>query len=390
VLGQRPPSLPLAVLATAVVAVTVEPVRAALRRRLLASPYDVLSDFTHQVFAAVATDDLAPRMARLLAEGTSARRVEIWLLPQGPLDVRRLAARWPPDAPPIEAHPGPQVQVHDVRHEGALFGRIVRETDGVPLAPLEQRLLDDVLASAGLALRSLALTTGLRRTIALTTEHTEQLRRSRERIVLAQDAARLRLERDIHDGAQQHLVALAVNLRLASAVAAKDPVRAVPLIRDLSGATRSALATLDELSRGIYPRLLTQAGPAAALRAATATSPIPVLVEERRSGRLPTAVEAAAYFSCLEAVQNAVKHARASRVRVVLAEPDGELTLEVRDDGCGLDADASRSGPGLVALAGRIESVGGTLTVGGAPGQGTVVSARIPLRPAGPEGSGDG
>ncbi len=386
-LDSRPPSLPLAVVATAIVALTFEPVHRALASRMVTSPYDVLAEFTGRVSDALAPEDLAPRMAQLLAEGTGARRVEVWLREDGAPDGERLAARWPPDAQPLR--PGtPGCLGHDVVHAGEVIGRILREPhpDGVPLHRTQQQLLDDLLASAGVALQSLALTTGLHTRIEQTLQRSAELRASRQRIVATADAARRRLERDVHDGAQQHLVALAVNLSLAATVAGRDPGRAADMIDELRSAAEAAQATLDELSRGIYPRSLVESGPAAALRAAWHSSPLPVHLHDATARRHPVEIESAAYFGCLEAVQNAVKHSAGSRVEVRLTESAGTLQVEVADDGTGFDPATVADGAGLANMRTRIESLGGALTVHSRPGCGTTVVVRIPV--AEPPGGG--
>ena len=185
-----------------------------------------------------------------------------------------------------------------------------------------------------------------------------ELRRSRERLVDAQDAARRRLERDIHDGAQQHLVALAVNLRLASGLATSAPERAEALLATQVQAADDAMATLLGLSRGIYPPMLAEAGVAAALRAVAGDA---VEVVERGVGRYPAEVEAAAYFCCLEAIQNAAKHAGAATVHVDVDRDVAGLALTVTDDGSGFDPGAVSSGSGLANMRDRIDSAGGTL-----------------------------
>ncbi|WP_175551872.1 sensor histidine kinase [Geodermatophilus amargosae] len=387
-LGSRPPSLPLAVSATAVVAVTFEPVLRILSRRWLTSPYDVLAEFSSQVVGVAATAELAPRMARLVAEATGSRRVEVWLRREDSAD-EDLAARWPSNADPIPSGPG--VQRHEVRHAGEAIGHIVRDTGAASarLTPVEQRLLDDLLASAGLALRNLVLTTGLQRHIEQTVERSIELQASRQRIVATSDAARRHLERDIHDGAQQHLVALTVNLSLAATLAGRDPVRAAALVADLRPATEAAVATLEQLSRGVYPRLLAEAGLAEAMRAAWATSPLPVRVVDRTDRRFPAEVESAAYFCCLEAVQNAVKHAQPRSVQVRLVTTDSALCFEVHDDGIGFDpTGALHGGAGLANMRDRVESLGGTVTVDSRPDAGTRVRGRIPIRatPGGSDG----
>ncbi len=368
-LRATPPSLPLAVLATAVVAVTLEPVRRVLHRALVVSAYDRLATFGAGMAGAVATEDVGPRMARLLAESTGARRVEVWLG-----DGDELLAAWPPDSRPVD-RAAPTAEVHAVVQAGELLGSVVR--DGGPLRPVERALLDALLGQAGLALRRVALTKRLRRGITASAARAEQLRASRQRIVATANAARSRLERDVHDGAQQHLVALAVRLRLARTLAGRDPERAAAQLPDLRDAARTALATLDELSQGIYPRTLTDAGVGAALRAATALSPVPVELVDGTGRRHPPEVEAAVYFSCLEAVQNAVKHADARRIAVRLTDDSGELGFVVHDDGRGLPATVT-SGTGISGMRDRLEAAGGWSTVRGAPGGGTTVAGAVP------------
>ena len=209
------------------------------------------------------------------------------------------------------------------------------------------------------------------------------MRASRERLIEAQDAERRRLERDIHDGAQQHLVALAVNLRLAETVTARAPERAARVLSDQANAARVAIETLSQLSRGIYPRLLADEGLVPALRAAVATSAVPVTVDTDGVGRLPTTVEAALYFVAMEAVQNAAKHSGASRTRVRLAALDRTWQMTVDDDGAGFDLIAtSRDGPGgngLANMRDRVDAAGGTLSVQSQPGRGTTVIATVPI-----------
>jgi signal transduction histidine kinase len=375
-LGTPSPNVALAVLATAVVAVTLEPVRRSLRRRLALSPYERLAAFGAGMAGAVATEHVAPRMARLIADATGARRVEVWLVDD---EGETPAAAWPPAAEPVDRS-APGVRVHDVVDAAGPLGRIVRDqgVDG-GLSPVEQRLVADLIGQAGLAVRSAGLAARLRRRIAEGTERAEQLRASRQRVVAAADAARTRIERDIHDGAQQHLVALTVRLRLARAVAERDPPRAAELLHQLEGAARDALATLGELSQGIHPRVLSESGVAAALRAAAALSPTPVHLTDATSGRAPADVEAAAYFSCLEAVQNAVKHAGATAVHVHLAGDADGWTFSVADDGRGFDPSAVVEGSGLEHMRDRVETAGGSLTVTSAPGAGTRVDGRIPV-----------
>ena len=381
VTGSRPPSLPLAVLATAIVAVTLEPVRQWLRRRFFGSAYDRLAAFGMEMAGSIPPEEVCPRMARLLAEATASRSVEIWLID----DERRenVAGRWPLDADLADRSLA-SVRVDDVVHAGELLGRVVRDEGEVGgLSPVEERLIADLLSQAGLALRHVSLTARLRQRIAESTTRAEQLRRSRQRVAATADAERARLERDIHDGAQQHLVALAVRIRLARTVVERQPHKVVDVLAGLRGAAHTALATLLELSQGVYPRALAESGVASALRAATDDSPVPVRISDQTARRLPPEAEAAAYFTCLEAVQNAVKHAAARVIEVRLVDEGQALRFAVQDDGRGLPAGAMPLGSGLASMRDRLDAAGGELTVLSRRGAGTIVRGRIPLAPAG-------
>jgi len=208
----------------------------------------------------------------------------------------------------------------------------------------------------------------------------EDLRASRKRLVAAQDEERRRIERNIHDGAQQQLVALSVKLRLAHGVAPKDPARADALLQELETQTQSALEDLRDLARGIYPPLLADEGLVAAIQAQARKSPVPVAVEADGIGRYTQEIESAVYFSCLEALQNVTKYAEASRASVRLHHGGSELRFAVEDDGRGFSPDETSYGTGLQGIADRIDALGGTLEVRSAPGEGTEVAGQIPTR----------
>jgi signal transduction histidine kinase len=200
-----------------------------------------------------------------------------------------------------------------------------------------------------------------------------KLTESRARIVAAADEARRRIERDLHDGAQQRLVSLALSLQLVARSA--EPVTAAAL-RDCLEDLQTALAELRELARGLHPAVLTERGLPAALQALATRSPVPVVLDAGLDERLPRAQEAALYFVAAEALTNAAKYAEASAVEVTLGGGDGWAEIAVADDGVG--GARAEGGSGLRGLADRVEALGGRLTVTSRPGQGTTVRARVP------------
>lgn len=392
------PSPALSVLATAIVALGFEPAQRRLQaatRRLApggtASPYDALSRFSETVTGGYATDELPSRMSQLLAQGTGAAWAQVWLVVQ---ERPTLAATWPDGVEVVRTPPRPVAGARDatgegrraltVRHGGHLLAVLrLQERDGLPLTSVEERLFSGLAAQAGLVLRLVGLRAELAARHEDLVSRAEDLRASRGRLIETQDAERRRLERDIHDGAQQHLVALAVNLRLAETVAVKSPERAARVLSEQADAARDAIDTLHRLSRGIYPRRLADEGLAAALSAAVATSPVKVAVDAEGLDRLPSAVEATLYFCAMEAVQNAAKHSGAATVRVALrpGEDTGLVRLMVEDDGDGFDVGHDRGeGAGLANMRDRLDAVGGEVSVVSVPGRGTTVTATVPTR----------
>jgi signal transduction histidine kinase len=253
-----------------------------------------------------------------------------------------------------------------VRHQGEVLGAItVSFPPSDPITPGKSRLVEDLAAQAGLVLRNARLI--------------QELRASRHRIVSAQDARAKKLERDLHDGAQQQLVALSVKLGLAGQLADRDPVAAKALLGQLQGEATDAIDTLRDLARGIYPPLLADQGLAAALSAQARKSAVPVEVVAEGVERYPQDVEAAVYFSTLEALQNVAKYAGASKATVRLARNDGHLTFSVHDDGRGFDPSGTRFGTGLQGMSDRLEAIGGTLSVRSAVGDGTTIRGSVPV-----------
>ena len=218
-----------------------------------------------------------------------------------------------------------------VRHRNELLGALtVTKPPKDPLTVAEDKLVDDLAAQAGLVLRNVRLTEELRANL-------EQLRASRQRLVTAQDVERRRIERNIHDGAQQQLVALAVQARLAETLAGRDADRERAVLRDVQDGLQRALEDLRDLARGIYPPLLPDRGLVAAIEAQARRSTVPVAIEARGVGRYPEEAEAAVYFCVLEALQNVAKYADGSGVTVRLEASTDELRFTVVDDGRGFD-----------------------------------------------------
>jgi len=204
-----------------------------------------------------------------------------------------------------------------------------------------------------------------------------ELRASRARIVAAEDAERRRLERNLHDGAQQRLVSVSLLLGLAAATVESDPAGVRETLERTSSELSLALAELRELARGLHPAVLSHKGLVAALESLAARSPLPVSITAGSSPHLPEAIEAAAYYVVAEALTNVSKYAQASAAEVDVGLRDGSLVIEVADDGIG-GADPS-SGSGLRGLADRVEALGGQLDVASPAGHGTVLRAEIPL-----------
>jgi signal transduction histidine kinase len=201
-----------------------------------------------------------------------------------------------------------------------------------------------------------------------------ELTASRRRILVAGDHTRRRIERDLHDGAQQHLVSLSLRLR---GIRDRAPADVRADLDEVYDGLAGALEELRDLSHGLHPAILVEAGLGPAVRALARRAPLPVRVQVRAGGRLPGASEATAYYVAAEAFTNAVKHAEASAVDIIIERADGLLTVQVRDDGAG-GADPTR-GSGLVGLRDRVEAVGGTMTLDSPPKAGTVLTVQLPV-----------
>ena len=326
-----------------------------------ANPYEILSEFSGRVGDAYAAEDVLPRMAQVLGMGIGAESAAVWLVSGGELHP---AAVWPADTdPPVDV-------LVDVEDRGERLGALsVAMPPTEPLSGARENLMHDLASQAGLVLRNVLLI--------------EELRSSRRRLVAAQDDERRKIERNLHDGAQQQLVALAVQLKLARTMVERDPARAAALLDTLQGSATDALEDLRDLARGIYPPLLADKGLSIALEAQARKAVVRVTVEAGGIGRFPADVESAVYFSCLEALQNVAKYADAATARITLSDGSGELRFEIRDDGRGFDPSATSYGTGLQGIADRLAALGGELVVTSAPGDGTAVAGRLPVEGAG-------
>jgi signal transduction histidine kinase len=379
----------LAALAAAVVAVAFQPVRqrgGRLANRVVygrrATPYQVLSDFAQRIGGAYADEDVLPQMAQIVAAGTGAERVVVWLRvndelrpeassggklrPEAGSDGSPAKVPLPADGQAMPPLPDADMSV-PVVHQGDLLGAIsIRMPRDEPLRPAGEQLVTDVASQAGLVLSNVGLI--------------EDLRASRQRLVAAQDETRRRLERNIHDGAQQDLVALAIKLRLVETSVNEEPAK--QMLGELQADATGALENLRDLARGVYPPLLADLGLVPALDAQARKSPVPVAVDADGIGRFGQDIEAAVYFCCLEALQNIAKYARATQARICLEAQNGTLRFIVSDDGSGYDARHTPLGSGQRNMADRLAALGGQLEVRSAPGQGTTITAQLPSAPA--------
>ena len=376
----------LSAAAAATVALAFQPLRRRAQRladRLVygkrATPYEVLSEFSERVGQTYASEELLPRMARALGEGTGAARAGV-LVRVG--EELRPEAIWPEDAEPLPARPAASSEegaitassmFEPVRHRGELLGALsIEKRPGESMTATEEKLVRDLAAQAGLVMRNAGLTEDLLDTI-------EQLRTSRQRLVTAQDEERRKLERNLHDGAQQQLVALTVKLGLLERLVERDPGQAKTIAGQLQGDATGALEELRDLAQGIYPPLLADQGLIAALQSQARKSAVSVTVEGDGIGRYAREAEAAVYFSCLEALQNVATYASASRATVSLADGDGALRFQVTDDGVGFDTASSSYGTGLQGIADRLAALDGSMEVRSTPGGGTTLAGSLPV-----------
>ncbi|MBA2478433.1 MAG: hypothetical protein H0V38_07465 [Sporichthyaceae bacterium] len=381
----------LSVVAVSVVAVAFQPIRRFLRRRVdrlvfgaRATPYEVLAGFARATTTTGPAGDPLPEVAQLLAAGTGAARVTIWLRVN---DELRPAATWPPDADPAgqPASGGDAAESSaadhrtEVFHGGELLGAIsISKRRGDAVTPADDQLLSDVAAGLGLVLRN-------RRLVAELADRVDALAASRQRIVSTQDEVRRKFGRDLRAGAEDRLQDCLTRLRLlATEAAAGGASRTASLLDQIGTDTQATITALQDFAGGVYPPVLEAEGLATALRAATRTAAVPVVVHAPTAVRYPREVEAAVYFSVLEALQNAAKYAHASSATVRLVDNGTTLSFEVADDGIGFDPDTVIRGAGLANINDRLDALGGTVSLHSSIGHGTTLRGDVPLAVAVP------
>jgi signal transduction histidine kinase len=380
--------LALSILAATVIALIYRPVSARLaafvERRIddRTSPDEMLRTFGSRLAMPVALDELLLQLTESLRSTLAVDVAEVWTGSDGILE----RAASDPDAgpasliltpreqpvvsragvpghawlsiwlPSLVAERSENVRVAPITHSGELLGLILveRAPAAEPLRPEDEQVLAALAQQVGLALSNVRLGSALEASLDELRTQAEQLRESRARVVAAADAERRRIERDLHDGAQQHLLALAVHLRAARELAETDLPRARAMLEEVSAEMRTALENVRDLAHGIYPPLLAARGLRQGLREAASRAPVPARVEADGIGRYPPQVEATVYFCCVEALQNVGKHAGSgARATVFIREDRNGVTFEVADDGAGFDQAAQPAGAGLTNMGDR-------------------------------------
>ena len=372
----------------------------------------VRSSFASRLDRTIPLNEVLRDMTESLRRNLGLDAAEVWTASAGVLertvsDPERGPARFPltPSDESIVAHApvsgiawakvwlpavlagrnGATVRIAPVSHTGHLLGLIVAERRaGAPALPAEaDGTLKELAREVGVAINNARLDSALEATLEDLRQHAEALEASRARIVAAADAERRRIERDIHDGVQQYLVAISVKARLARQMSERDPARASRLLEELGQEISKALDELRTLAHGIYPPLLASEGLGAAMVAASRRAVIPTQVHADGIGRYPPELEAAVYFCCLEALQNAGKYAGEGATATVRIQHENDrLVFEVQDSGAGFDVTSQGRGAGMTNMMDRVGAVGGSLRVESSPGGGTTVGASIPLRVA--------
>jgi signal transduction histidine kinase len=296
---------------------------------------------------------------------------------------RGFAAVWL--GPLLEGRESVLLRVAPAVRSGELLGLIVveRPADGPPFTDREDQMLGELGRQVALALHNARLDSALQASLETLGRQADELRASRARIVASADAERRRIERDLHDGAQQSLVGLMIRLEEVRELRWTDRDAAERAFDDFKAQLQTALDELRDLSHGIFPPLLSDSGLAEALPAVAARAPVGCRVDTDAIGRYSADREAAVYFCCLEALQNAGKHAgEGASVSISIREEAGQLMFAVEDDGRGFDPDAVNGGTGLTNMRDRLGAFGGRLEVESAVGRGAAIRGSVPVRDA--------
>jgi signal transduction histidine kinase len=363
------PAPVLSVFAAALVAFAAGPTRRFVRRMIHrvvyggpASPAELVRQLSARVARGREPVELLGEVARLIRTGTGAGSVVVWMRFDGAWVA--VASAPVPVGSGLDGPVGSDATVK-IRHEGEELG-VIAIQGAEALSPHAERLVTDLARHAAVITRTLYLRTSLRRELETAWDRHRQLLATRRNLVEVQDAERRRLERDIHDSCQQRATLIAGRVGLAAALATTDPAAArVELVRAAADAERLA-SRLDRLTGGTPVDLVTE-GVAAALAAEFDGLPVAIAVKDARIRPCSSELDATLYFCAIEAVQNAVKHANPSTVRIGLSDVDSRVILTVRDDGSGLRPEVDGAGTGLRNLRERLEPWHGTVTVRSSP-----------------------
>jgi signal transduction histidine kinase len=375
-----------------------------------AAPADLARSLSSRMSRSVPLDELVLQAAEGLRTSLRLGAAEVWLLADGTLrpwigepEIHRppmplgeiepaavvqagLSAHgwlqvWMPEM--LEGRERSYVRLAPMANAGELQGVVVveRPIEDRAFTQEEERAVVEVARQLGAMLHNAKLDSALQASLDEVRRQAAEIQASRGRIVAAADQARREIERNLHDGAQQHLVALSVRVKLAEQFLVRDPDRARVALGDIETGLEDALQELRDLAHGIYPPLLADKGLPAALSSAARRAALPVVVEAEGLGRFPPEAEATVYFCSLEAIQNAGKYAgEDATVTIRVSEEDGTLAFVVSDDGAGFDVHGAGMGAGFTNMLDRLGALGGTLRVDSAPGQGTRVTGTVPIR----------
>ena len=341
-----------------------------LRRTMSLADVELWTKAPGGIARAVSIPERAPATLRPAPQVADA-------LTRTPIAGRRWMDIWLPQL--LDGH-GDELRVTSAAYSGELLGLVVVErSSDDPFSQDDDLALAELGRRLGVVLHNRQLDAALQRSLDDLQHANEELRASRVRLVNSADEARRRIERDLHDGAQQHLAALAINLRIARDVVATDPDAAAKVLDELGQAVRETIQEIRDLAHGIYPPLLAKSGLTEALAAAGARHPGDVIVDTNGIGRYSGDLEAAVYFCCLEALQNSAKHAPDAHVKVRVWEDNQVLRFEVSDDGPGFDILTVDTGHGLQNMSDRLGAFGGVVTWQSEPGRGTRVLGWLPI-----------